>query len=241
VKAASTDVSLDDIYPEGNIREFAGDSQEMRDLVTSVASVGVLEPILITPRKGTPKYQLLAGFRRYSAACAAGLQTIPARVITDVTAAQTTEIRLTENLHRLNMNPMEEAAGVTRYLEETGLTQQQAARRLGRSDAWISMRVRFLEFPPAVQELLRAGQLGTGNAYHLLPFIGKASDVWITQAAKVGVYSTAFPRFLEEFSTHPGGFDRRVTPRARASAECGCPCKCCTSRGSHLPPLGGAT
>lgn len=144
-------------------KEFAADAME--ELVNSIKSKGVLEPVLVR-RKGDV-YELMAGERRYRAAKEAKAVEIPVRVI-DATDQEAFEIGFIENLHREDLNQMEEAEGYRQFAEQFGLTQEQIAIRIGKARASIANVMRLLDLPEEVKEFVRKDQIQAGHAKVLL-------------------------------------------------------------------------
>jgi ParB family chromosome partitioning protein len=142
------------------------DEEELTSLAESIRAVGVLQPVLVRP-KGDGTYELIAGERRWRASRRVGLQTIPALIReTDDTAAL--EQALVENVHRSDLNPMEEAAAYQQLIEDFSMTHEQVATRVGRSRASVSNTLRLLQLPPAVQVMVRDRALDMGHARALL-------------------------------------------------------------------------
>lgn len=142
------------------------DQGALAELAESIKAQGVMQPILARPL-GAGRYEIVAGERRWRAARLAGLTTVPA-LVREVPDRNALAIALIENLQREDLNPLEEAAGVKRLIEEFGLTHAQAAEGLGRSRAAITNALRLLELAPPVQELMREGKLDMGHARSLL-------------------------------------------------------------------------
>lgn len=136
------------------------------ELTASVRDQGVLQPVLVRPISDG-RYQLIAGERRWRAARRAGLDTVPAlvREVDDVTS---TEQALIENLHREDLNALEEAAAYHALIEDHGLTHEEVAQRVGKQRATISNTLRLLQLPSSIQHLLVAGRLSAGHARALL-------------------------------------------------------------------------
>ncbi len=141
------------------------DETKLRELAESIRTQGVIQPVLV--RRDGPDYRLIAGERRWRAAQLAGLHEIPA-VVRDVTAAEAFELALVENLQRTDLNPLEEAEGYRRLIQEFGLTQEQVGERVGRDRTSIANALRLLQLPDGVKELLATGALGMGHARALL-------------------------------------------------------------------------
>ncbi len=142
------------------------DQAALAELAESIKAQGVMQPILARPL-GAGRYEIVAGERRWRAARLAGLANVPA-LVREVPDRNALAIALIENLQREDLNPLEEAAGVKRLIEEFGLTHAQAAEGLGRSRVAITNALRLLDLAPPVQELLRDGKLDMGHARALL-------------------------------------------------------------------------
>jgi ParB family chromosome partitioning protein len=142
------------------------DEGALYELAESIKSQGVMQPILVRP-VGGGRYEIIAGERRLRAARLAGLDEVPVLVrdVPDETAAV---MALIENMQREDLNPLEEAQGLQRLVDEFGLTHEQAAQAVGRSRSAASNLLRLLRLAPAVQQLLMAGDLEMGHARALL-------------------------------------------------------------------------
>ena len=141
------------------------DEGKLRELAESIRTQGIIQPVLV--RRDGSGYRLIAGERRWRAAQLAGLHEVPA-VVRDVTPAEAFELALVENLQRTDLNPLEEAEGYRRLVQEFGLTQDQIGERVGRDRTSIANALRLLQLPDAVKELLASGALGMGHARALL-------------------------------------------------------------------------
>lgn len=128
--------------------------------------MGVLQPILVRDL-GNGEYELVAGERRWRAAKSAGLPTIPA-IVKTVSELHSVEQALIENLHRQDLNPLEEAGAYQQLIEDFGLTHEQLSARVGRSRAVITNTLRLFQLPPTVQKLVSEGQLSAGHPRALL-------------------------------------------------------------------------
>jgi len=142
------------------------DPQALAELAESIKAQGLMQPILTRPL-GAGRYEILAGERRWRAARMAGLASVPV-LVRDVPDRNALAIALIENLQREDLNPLEEAAGVKRLIEEFAMTHAEAAAAVGRSRVAITNALRLLELAPPVQELLREGKLDMGHARALL-------------------------------------------------------------------------
>lgn len=150
---------------------------EFDDLVTSVRRHGILQPVVARPVDG--RYQIIAGERRFRAAQAAGLASIPA-VVREVSDREALEVALIENLRREDLNPIERARAYTRLAEEFGLTQEQMAEAIGGSRSSIANTVRLLDLPQEVQQAIDQGRLteGHGRALLAVPDRSRLLELW---------------------------------------------------------------
>ena len=144
----------------------AFDEDALASLSASIHEIGVLQPILVR-RTGNGLFELIAGERRWRAAKRAGLQTIPA-IIRDVEDVNSLEQALVENLHREDLNALEEAAAFQQLIEDFGLTHEQVAQRVGKSRSAVSNTLRLFQLPPSVQRFVGEGRLSAGHARALL-------------------------------------------------------------------------
>lgn len=145
------------------------DEGALNELADSIRTQGVMQPILVRPIDGKPggKYEIIAGERRYRAACLAGLDEVPV-LVREVADENAAVMALIENIQREDLNPLEEAQGVKRLLDEFGLTHEQAAQAIGRSRSATSNLLRLLNLAEPVQTMLLAGDIDMGHARALL-------------------------------------------------------------------------
>lgn len=145
------------------------DEEALNELADSIRSQGVMQPILVRPLagKGAKKYEIIAGERRFRAAKLAGLKEVPV-LVRDVEDENAAVMALIENIQREDLNPLEEAHGVRRLLDEFGLTHEQAAKAIGRSRSATSNMLRLLNLTGPVQTMLLAGDIDMGHARALL-------------------------------------------------------------------------
>ncbi len=141
------------------------DEGALNDLAQSIRAVGVLQPIIVA--QSGERYTIIAGERRYRASRLAEKTEIPA-IVRDWDEQTRLEAALIENLQRDNLNPIEEAMGVRRLMDETGLTQEQAAERLGKSRPAVANLLRLLTLPDAVRQMLIEGRLSAGHGRALV-------------------------------------------------------------------------
>jgi ParB family chromosome partitioning protein len=164
--SALLDIPVVAIRPNPNQPRSAFDEDSMAALTASIREVGVLQPVLVR-RIDEQTYELIAGERRWRAAKRAGMPTIPA-LVRESTDVHSVEQALIENLHRQDLNPLEEAGAYQQLIEDFGCTHDQLAGRIGKSRANITNTLRLFQLPPAVQKLVGEGQLSAGHARALL-------------------------------------------------------------------------
>ena len=167
--ARFAEIPVTDIHPNRKQPRSVFDEDDMAELVHSVKEIGVLQPIVVrtSTEKGGEPYELVMGERRWRAVQAAGLETIPA-IVRDTTDDDLLRDALLENLHRSQLNPLEEAAAYQQLLEDFGTTHEQLADRIGRSRPQVSNTLRLLKLPPLVQRRVAASVLSAGHARALL-------------------------------------------------------------------------
>lgn len=152
--------------------------QGLNELAQSIQEQGVMQPLLVRPISAG-KYEIIAGERRYRAAKLAGLKEVPVLVKT-VDDQATAAMALIENIQRENLNPLEEAQGLGRLIEEFGYTHEQAAKAVGKSRSAVSNLLRLTQLAKAVQAMLLKGDIDMGHARALLP-LAAAQQVALAQ------------------------------------------------------------
>jgi ParB family chromosome partitioning protein len=194
------EIELDRISPNPEQPRQRIDSAALDELASSIRQHGLLQPLVVT-RAGMG-YTIVAGERRWRAARAAGLDTVPV-IVKETSPEGVLELALVENLQRADLTPLEEA-GAYQVLAERGLTQDQIATRVGRSRAAVANRLRLLALPPSARELLVEGSLTEGHARALL---GCAEPAMIDALARRVVDRELSVRETEELvrrATAPG-------------------------------------
>ena len=169
------EIAIESIVPNGNQPRANFDEEPLDSLADSIGRIGVLQPVLVR-QLDADRFELIAGERRWRAARRAGLQTIPA-LVRSVQEQESLEEALVENLHREDLNPLEEAAAYLRLQQEFGLTQQAVAVRVGRSRAAVTNATRLLQLPGEVQELVVSRRLSAGHGRALLGVADSAEQV----------------------------------------------------------------
>ncbi len=164
--ASFAEIEVDKITPNPKQPRTVFDEEAMEELVHSGKEIGLLQPIVVR-RLEQDKYELVMGERRWRATQQAGLATIPA-IVRDTSDDVMLRDALLENLHRSQLNPLEEAAAYQQMLDDFGCTQEVLATRIGRSRPQISNTLRLLKLPASVQRRVAAGVLSAGHARALL-------------------------------------------------------------------------
>jgi ParB family chromosome partitioning protein len=164
--ARFAEIPVSAIVPNPRQPRQAFDEEAMEELAASIREVGLLQPVVVR-ELGPGKFELVMGERRWRAALATDRETVPA-IVRDTRDDAMLRDALLENIHRADLNPLEEAAAYQQLLEEFGATHDELARRLGRSRPQISNTIRLLNLPAQVQRRVAAGVLSAGHARALL-------------------------------------------------------------------------
>jgi ParB family chromosome partitioning protein len=175
------ELGVDQIVPNPYQPRRVFDEEELVSLAASIRAVGVLQPVLVRP-VGTDRFELVAGERRWRAAQRAGLRVVPA-VVRPTEDVRSLEQALVENLHRADLNPLEEAAAYQQLISEFDHTQEEVASRVGRSRSAVANTLRLLHLPPELQRLLHDGSLSAGHARALLGCTDPAVQERLAQQA----------------------------------------------------------
>ena len=164
--ANSVKLRINEIEPNRDQPRKTFDEKALSELAESIAQHGVIQPLLVRPV--SEGYQLVAGERRWRAARLAGLTEVPV-VVRELSDSETMEIALIENLQREDLNPIEEAEGLQLLIDTYGLTQDECAKRVGKSRPAITNALRLLNLPAALSELVKSDKISSGHARALLP------------------------------------------------------------------------
>jgi len=159
------EISIDEISPNPYQPRKVWDEQELADLAESIRANGIIQPIIVRPAGS--RYQLIAGERRFRAAQLASMMTIPA-LVRPASDKQLLEWSLVENIHRVDLNPIERAKAYQDYLSTFSLTQAQGAERLGEDRSVIANYLRLLDLPQEIKQMLSDGRLTMGHARAIL-------------------------------------------------------------------------
>jgi len=171
IGAVYREIDPSSIEPNPRQPRQAFDEEALSELVHSIREFGLMQPIVVRAVPGTSRYQLVMGERRWRAAQVAELATIPA-IVRDTADESMLRDALLENIHRAQLNPLEEAAAYQQLLDEFSVTHDELAARIGRSRPLITNMIRLLRLPIAVQRRVAAGVLSAGHARALLSLEG---------------------------------------------------------------------
>ena len=160
------EVAIDSIAPNPRQPRLTFDEEALEELAASITEVGLLQPVVVR-KLGPGRYELVMGERRMRASQRAGLEYIPA-IVRETSDNDMLRDALIENLHRAQLDPLEEAAAYKQLLDDFGATHEQLAQRIGRSRPHISNTLRLLNLPPVVQKRIAAGVISAGHARALL-------------------------------------------------------------------------
>jgi ParB family chromosome partitioning protein len=178
-------LDLQSIVPNPKQPRSVFEPEAFAELVHSIRELGVLQPIVVRPlgeKDGKPTYELIMGERRLRASKEAGLEKIPA-VIRETQDENMLRDALLENLHRSDLNPLEEASAYQQLLEDFGITQDQLAEKIGRSRPKITNTIRLLKLPASVQRRVAAGVLSAGHARAILALEDEAAMASMAEKA----------------------------------------------------------
>jgi ParB family chromosome partitioning protein len=164
--ADRSEISISSIQPNPKQPRSVFDEEALNELASSIREIGILQPPVVR-KIGNDRFELIMGERRLRAAKIAGLSTIPV-IIRQTNDTELLREALVENIHRSNLNSLEEAAAYNQMLTDFGLTHDELASKLGKSRPVISNTLRLLNLPPSVQKKLAAGTLSMGHARALL-------------------------------------------------------------------------
>ncbi len=210
-ESSSTPVKLKimDIEPNREQPRKMFDDEALRELADSIAQHGVIQPLLVRPIKDGG-YQLVAGERRWRASRMAGLTEVPV-VIKELDDNETVELAMIENLQREDLNPLEEALGYKYMMEKLGVTQEEAAQKVGKGRSTVTNALRLLKLPDEVLAMVESKKLSPGHARALLAF---ESEAQMIEVAKLIVSKGLSVREVEKMSKNT-----EKTPKAPKKAK----------------------
>ncbi|KPI07785.1 parB-like partition protein [Actinobacteria bacterium OK074] len=215
VGAHFAELPLDSIAPNPRQPREVFDDDLLAELVTSIQEVGLLQPVVVR-QVGPDSYELIMGERRFRACREAGLEAIPA-IVRATDDEKLLLDALLENLHRAQLNPLEEAAAYDQLLQDFNCTHDQLADRIGRSRPQVSNTLRLLKLSPAVQRRVAAGVLSAGHARALLSVDdSEEQDRLAHRIVAEGLSVRAVEEIVTLMGSHPKAASRSKGPRAGA-------------------------
>ena len=204
-------LALDRLRPGRYQPRSKMDPASLAELALSIKEQGVMQPILVRPVDGG-RFEIVAGERRWRAAQQAGLREVPA-LVRNVPDQSALAVALIENIQREDLNPLEEARGLARLIEEFGLTHEAAAKAVGRSRSAVSNLLRLTGLAPPVQEYLLAGQLEMGHARAILALPVAEQSAAAARIVEAGMSVRDTERLVHQLA-HP-----KPSPRASARRD----------------------
>ncbi len=172
------EIPIDSIKPNPYQPRETFDEESLKELADSIREHGVIQPVIV--RQLGDQYEVIVGERRLRACRMAGLQSVPA-IVRDMSPGESAEVSLIENLQRKDLNVLEEAAGYEKLIRDFGLTQQELARRVGKSQSTIANKLRLLKLPQAVLEALAREMISERHARSLLRLPSERDQVAVLQ------------------------------------------------------------
>lgn len=213
-------VPVNNIRPNPNQPREHFDEDSLNELAASIKEVGLLQPVLV--RRTPTGYELVAGERRWRASRRAGLEVVPA-IVREVGDELSLGQALVENLHRQNLNALEEAAAYQQLIEDFNLTHDDVATKVGKSRAAISNTLRLMQLPPGIQKMLADGSLSAGHARALLATEDRSFQEGLARrVVKDGLSVRATEeavRLREDMADLVPGNRKATTPKAAAYLE----------------------
>lgn len=214
--ATYREVPVDAVEPNPRQPRQVFDEEALDELAHSVREFGLLQPIVVR-RRGEDRYELVMGERRWRAARAAGLTAVPA-IVRDTEDDALLRDALLENVHRVDLNPLEEAAAYEQLLGEFGATHEQLAARLGRSRSQVTNTVRLLRLPVRVQARVAAGVLSAGHARALLALDNSGAQDELAGRIVAEGLSVRATEEIVAFGEEPGAPRRAPVRRPQSPA-----------------------
>lgn len=161
-------ININDVSPGPYQPRQIFDPEHLDDLAKSIEKQGILQPLIVRPLQNqVTNYEIVAGERRWQAAKKAGLSQVPV-LVKDLSDRQTLEVAITENVQRADLNPIEEAEGYKRLMDDFSYTQEEVSQNVGKSRSHVANTVRLLALPEKIRHYLESGQLTAGHARALL-------------------------------------------------------------------------
>jgi ParB family chromosome partitioning protein len=172
-------LKIDKIKPNPYQPRAKFDKEKMEELTLSIREKGIIQPVVVRPVGD--EFELVAGERRFLAAKNLGMEKVPALVMEKLSKEEVLELSLIENLQREDLNPIDEARGYKRLLEECGLTQKELSERIGKGRSSIANTLRLLNLPKPVQNLIANGELSEGHARAILSLSSEKEQITLSR------------------------------------------------------------
>lgn len=214
--AGLAQIAIERIRPNSRQPRIQIEQDKLLELAASIRENGVLQPIIV--RRAGSEYELVAGERRWRAAQLAGLHAVPA-LVQDLSDEKALEVALVENIQRSELSAIEEAQAYQLLVEDFSLTQEEIARRVGRSRVAVANTLRLLKLPQNVQALVVAGELSMGHARALLPLSAKQQRDLAREIRKKGLSVRQVERRVNALLKPPSGRKPQADPNTRAAAR----------------------
>lgn len=208
---------LDELEPNRAQPRRDFDEQSLAELAESIRRHGVLQPLLVRPIFGGG-YQIVAGERRWRAARIAGVQEVPA-VVREMDDREVMQLALIENLQREDLNPLEEAQGFQSLIATYGMTQEEAAKTVGKSRPAVANALRLLNLPPEIRKMVASGTLSAGQARTLLSFPTPERMLEAAKAAAAGASVRELERMAQRANAKPRAKTAKRRPKFYAETE----------------------
>ena len=216
-EAPTNEVAIDLIDPNPYQPRTQFREEALRELADSILAEGIIQPLVL--RKNGPRFQIIAGERRWRAAQLAGLHRVPA-VVREIPETQALEITLVENIQREDLSPIEQAKAFERLTDEFGFTQEEVARRTGKDRATIANTLRLLKLEGTIRELIDHGRLSAGHGRALLAIEDKRLRLALAERAARGRLNVRqIERFAARRRDRPAAAPAPVDPNVRAAIE----------------------
>lgn len=212
--ASVKEVAIGEVHRNPNQPRTKFDQEDLDELSASIKEVGIIQPIVV--RKDTQGYEIIAGERRYQAACAAGLENVPVVVRDDTDDITSLQLALIENIQRADLNVIEEARAYRDLIERSAMTQEELAKSVSKSRSAIANVLRLLELPDEVQEMVYTGQLSAGHARAIL--MAKGDEARIALAHRV-VNEKMTVRIVEAIAPTFTGEEKPVRQKVQIPAS----------------------
>lgn len=192
-------IDINDIKPNSNQPRKVFDEEKLEDLAASIKEHGLIQPVVL--RSVGAGYEIVAGERRWRAARKVGVKTIPC-IVRELTDEENMLLAIIENMQREDLNPIEEAEGLSQMIDTYGLTQDQVSKSVGKSRPYITNCLRLLKLPEAIQEFVSEGQLSAGHARAIVSAGGKEKQIVLAQkAVKEGLSVRQIEKLAKENKT----------------------------------------